>query len=96
VYREWSGCAGAKHWGWFTLADVDDALPLACKVYVGGVPFSADGKKVMAPDVAEHVQAAVPSAFLAGVHLPSVRLLPWPWSHESVRADSYKHELAVN
>ncbi len=98
VYAEWSGRAGAKHWGWRTLVDVDDAQPLACKVYVGGVPFSADGTKVMAPDVARHVQAAMPTAFLAGVHLPSVRLLPCPWSYEPVRkiAEFCNHKLAVN
>ena len=79
------------------MVDIDNALPLACKIYVGGVPFFANGKKVMAPDLAKHVQAAMPTAFLAGVHLPSVRLLPWPWSHEPDRAEFCKHlELAIN
>ena len=56
--------AGAKRHGWGNIVDVDEAQPLACKVYVGGLPvFAPNGKKVMAPDVAQHVQAVVPSAF---------------------------------
>ena len=70
---EIDGCAGAKHRGWRTIHEADHAQPLACKVYVGGLPVVADGKKTMATDVANHVKAVMPAAFLAGVHMPPVR-----------------------